>query len=181
MPDGLERFHQTGDFHFLTFSCHGRLPHLETPRACDVFERSLEAVRRRYVFFVFGYVIMLEHVHLLVSEPRRGMLDRAVQALKTSVSKQCTQRPFWLKRYYDFNVHSEEKRVEKLQYIHRNPVTRGLVAKPEDWRWSSFRHYLTGERGTVEIESPWTLGRRMGLKVPGEDWEKPGEIPGSPP
>ena len=168
MPDRLKRFQRTDDFHFLTFSCHDRLPYLGAAQACTVFERSLEAVRRRYVFFVFGYVVMPEHVHLLVSEPRRGMLGRAIQALKTSVSKQCTQRPFWLKRYYDFNVHSEEKRIEKLRYIHRNPVTRGLVSKPEDWKWSSFRHYLTGEPGTVEIESSWTLGRRMGLKMPGE-------------
>jgi putative transposase len=109
---------------------------------------------------------MPEHVHLLVSEPRRGALDRAIQALKTSVAKQCAQRPFWLVRYYDFNVHSEAKRIEKLRYIHRNPVTRGLVYGPEDWEWSSFRHYLTGEMGIVEIESSWTIGRRMGLKAP---------------
>jgi putative transposase len=181
MPDRLERFQKTGDFHFLTFSCHDRLPYLETPKTCAIFERSLEEMRRRYVLFVFGYVVMPEHVHLLVSEPRRGTLDRAIQALKTSVSKQCTPRPFWLKRYYDFNVHSEEKRIEKLRYIHRNPVSRGFVCRPEDWKWSSFRHYQTGAAGTVEIESPWTLGRRMGLKIPGEGWNKPGEIPGSPP
>jgi len=168
MPDRLKRFQQTGDFHFLTFSCHGRLPFLNTPHACMAFERSLEAMRRRYVLFVFGYVVMPEHVHLLVSEPRRGTLDRAIQALKTSVSKQSAQRPFWLKRYYDFNVHSEEKRIEKLRYIHRNPVTRGLVSRPEEWERSSFRHYLTGEPGTVEIESSWTLGRRMGLKMLGK-------------
>jgi putative transposase len=96
------------------------------------------------------------------------MLDRAIQALKTSVSKQSDQRPFWLARYYDFNVHSEEKRVKKLRYMHRNPVTRGLVLRPEDWRWSSFRHYISGESGVVEIESPWTAGKRLGLKMPGQ-------------
>ena len=63
-------------------------------------------------------------------------------------------------RYYDFNVWSEEKRVEKLRYIHRNPVKRGLVERPEDWLWSSFHHYLTGEEGVVEIESHWTATRR---------------------
>jgi len=64
--------------------------------------------------------------------------------------------PFWQARYYDFNVWSEKKFVEKLRYIHRNPVARGLVNKPEDWPWSSFRHYLTGAEGTVEIGSQWT-------------------------
>lgn len=62
--------------------------------------------------------------------------------------------------YYDFNVWSPEKTTEKLRYMHRNPVKRGLVAKPGDWPWSSYRHYATGERGTVEIESLWTARRR---------------------
>ncbi len=48
--------------------------------------------------------------------------------------------------WYDFNVFSEAKRVEKLRYIHRNPVMRGLVAEPADWKWSSYKHYWTGER-----------------------------------
>jgi putative transposase len=134
-------------------------------------------VRRRYVFFVFGYVVMPEHVHLLVSEPKRAALDHAIQALKTSVAKQCEQRPFWLARYYDFNVYSAAKHREKLRYLHRNPVTRGLVYGPEDWRWSSFRHYLTGEPGVVEIESPWTAGKRLGLKILGT----PAEMIASPP
>ncbi len=67
---------------------------------------------------------------------------------------------FWQPRYYDFNMWSAEKRIEKLRYMHRNPVKRGLVAKPEDWPWSSFRHYATGEIGMVEIESQWTATRR---------------------
>ncbi len=49
---------------------------------------------------------------------------------------------------------------EKLDYIHNNPVRRGLVARPEDWPWSSFRHYATGVEGTVEIESQWTARKR---------------------
>ncbi len=169
MPSRLARFQQAGDIHFLTFSCHDRLPHLATAAARELFEHALEQIRRRYVFHVFGYVIMPEHVHMMVSEPSRTTLARAIQALKTSVSKQSDPRPFWLPRYYDFNVHSEEKRVEKLKYMHRNPVIRGLVPRPGEWKWSSFRHYLTGESGTVEIESFWTAGKRTGLKMPGED------------
>lgn len=177
MPARLERFQNSGELHFLTFSCHGRLPYLGDPKACEVFERALEMVRMRYVFFVFGYVIMPEHVHLLVSEPKRAGLDHAIQALKTSVSKQCKHKPFWLPRYYDFNIRSTEKHTEKLRYLHRNPVTRGLVYGPEDWRWSSFRHYLTGEASVVEIESPWTVGKRLGLKILGTQ----AEIIASPP
>lgn len=117
-------------------------------------------MRVRYRFVVLGYVIMPEHVHLLMNEPARGHLDRAIQAIKLSVSTRSTQRPFWQTRYYDFNVHSAEKITEKLRYIHRNPLVRGLVLKPEDWPWSSYRHYAISMEGTVEIESFWTAWRR---------------------
>jgi putative transposase len=80
-----------------------------------------------------------------------------------SVAAQSRERPFWQRRHYDFNVCSEKKRIEKLLYIHRNPVVRGLAARPEDWEWSSFRHYAIGREGTVEIESFWTAARRGGL------------------
>ena len=163
MPSGLKRYQQAGDLHFVTFSCYHRLAYLETAPARELFERSLETIRLRYRFFVIGYVVMPEHVHLLVSERRDGTLARALQALKLSVAVQSAQRPFWQRRYYDFNVRSEKKRIEKLRYMHRNPVVRGLVANAEDWRWSSFRHYATGEEGTVEIESFWTAARRGGL------------------
>jgi putative transposase len=178
MPSRLKRYQQTGDLHFITFSCHGRRPHLATVAARDLFERALETTRRRYLFRVFGYVVMPEHVHLLLSEPNRGTFDRAIQALKTSVSKQSRQRPFWQVRYYDFNVFSSAKRSEKLRYMHRNPVVRGLVPQPENWKWSSFRHYLTGEPGAVEIESAWLAGKRLGLKIPAA--YQP-QVPSTPP
>ena len=97
---------------------------------------------------------------LLVIEPRKVVLSKALQALKLSVSVQSKYRPFWQIRYYDFNVYSPGKRSEKIDYMHRNPVKRGLVADSIDWPWSSYRHYATGERGTVEIESEWTAARR---------------------
>jgi hypothetical protein len=64
-------------------------------------------------------------------------------------------------RFYDFNVWTERKRIEKLRYIHRNPVKRGLVAAPEQWRWSSFRWYLCGEVGPVRINDTDILVMRV--------------------
>jgi putative transposase len=156
MPRGLIRYQQTGNMHFVTFSCHGRRAYLQSAAVRDLFVRSLETMRQRYGFVVAGYVVMPEHVHLLVNEPKVATLATALQALKLSVSVQCVERPFWQPRYYDFNVHSEAKRVEKLRYMHRNPVKRGLVAQPDDWAWSSYTHYRTGTHGVVEIESFWT-------------------------
>jgi putative transposase len=108
---------------------------------------------------------MPEHVHLLVGEPLKGAISDVIHAVKLSVTLRRSERPFWQARYYDFNVHNPDKRIEKLRYMHRNPVKRGLVSKPEQWQWSSFLHYATGHRGTVEIESEWTAARR-GLRLP---------------
>lgn len=171
MTKGLIRYQRTGGMHFITFSCYQRLPYLGSASARNLFERSLEVMRLRYEFVVCGYVVMPEHVHLLVNEPKKAILAKAIQALKLSVSVQRRERPFWQPRYYDFNIHNELKRVEKLRYMHRNPVNRGLVEKPEDWAWSSFRHYATGEIGTVEIESFWTGARRDGLRDLGHPFE----------
>jgi putative transposase len=163
MPWGLKRFQQSGQLHFLTFSCYHRRPNLGETNSRTTFELALERVRKQYSLCVYGYVVMPEHVHLLVNEPERGTLAQALQSLKQSVARRLALRAadsFWQARYYDFNLWSERKFVEKLRYIHRNPVARGLVACPEDWAWSSFRHYLNAEAGPVEIESQWTARKR---------------------
>ena len=159
MPWSLRRLQQSRQLHFITFSCYRRQPRLSTPETRRVFEQQLEVVRRRFRACVYGYVVMPEHVHLLVSEPERGALASLIQSLKQMVSRKLgfDDAHFWQRRYYDFNVWSWRKLVEKLRYMHRNPVKRGLVDKPEDWAWSSFRHYLYGEEGIVEVESGWIM------------------------
>ena len=105
---------------------------------------------------------MPEHVHLLLSEPQRGLLADTIKSLKQGVARRQigVAEHFWQKRYYDHNVRDSAKFIEKLRYIHRNPVKRGLCARPEDWQWSSFNHYATGVEGVVEIESEWTARKR---------------------
>jgi len=168
MPWSLKRFHQTGQLHFITFSCYRRAALLNTPEARAAFEDSLERVRKWYGLFVTGYVVMPEHVHLLMSEPERASLSIALQMLKQIVARKVGAEggPLWQRRYYDLNIWSERKRIEKLRYMHRNPVERGFVEKPEDWRWSSFRHYAFGETGTVEIESEGTVRKKEQMGAP---------------
>jgi putative transposase len=168
MPKGLRRFHHTGDWHFITCSCYHRRMFLRSASRRDLFLEILEEVRAKYDFVVAGYVVMPEHFHLLIGEPRIRILSLAMQVLKQRVSLRCRswkkrsagqagpwqdQPPpaFWQPRYYDFNVFTQRKYVEKLRYIHRNPVKRGLAASPELWPWSSFRDYRLGEPGKVKI------------------------------
>ncbi len=110
MPWGLRRYQHTRDLHFLTFSCYRRQPNLGTPSSRARFESSLEKTRAHYNFHVLGYVVMPEHVHLLVTEPEKELLAKAIQALKQSVSRHLGNgEPFWQSRYYDFNVRTEKK------------------------------------------------------------------------
>jgi putative transposase len=130
VPRGLKRHQQADDLHFITFSCLRRAPLLGTPKARRVFEQTLEQVRSWYDLCVFGYVVMPEHVHLLVSEPERGSLSVAIQMLKQIVAQRLrpTLSPkadekggaprsthFWQARYYDFDVWTRKKRIEKLR------------------------------------------------------------------
>lgn len=173
MTDALERFYGGRDLHFLTFSCYQRQALFASASRRDLFLDALERVRRRYRLVILGYVVMPEHVHLLVTEPQRSTLSTALQALKLGFIRRLERsrvprsrdggetwgtpllssdlHRFWQARFYDFNVRTEKKRIEKLRYIHRNPVKRGLVAAPEQWPWSSFRWYLSGEKGPVKI------------------------------
>jgi putative transposase len=178
MPWGLTRFHQSGQSHFVRFCCYHRRRLLDTDESCRIFESALERVRRSYRLYVYGYVVMPEHVHLLLSEPdcptqaRIGLewatrpqhytLADALKSLKQGVSRRLlgNAEHFWQKRYYDFNIGDHAQFVEKLRYIHRNPVKRGLCERPEDWEWSSFQHYSSGCEGRVEIESEWTARKR---------------------
>jgi putative transposase len=142
-----------GHLHFVTFGCYQRRTHFEAATARDLFEDALERIRCRYEMQIVGYVVMPEHIHLLVSEPPTTQLAKCLQALKLSVARRSELRPFWEARYYDFNVFTEGKRTEKLDYMHFNPVNRGLVEKMDEWPWSSYRHYCFGETGRVQVES----------------------------
>jgi len=185
MPWTLERFYKTGGLHFLTWSCRGRLPLLGTGERRDLILKVIEQMRNRYRFGVVGYVVMPEHVHLLISEPLIGDISSVVRAVKLGFTRRVmTENPhfwqnrpevghpdslinrhMWLKRFYDFNVWSQRKETEKLHYMHQNPVVRGLVERPEDWQWSSFQSYANGEPGIVRINDWSWLEERIRRSV----------------
>jgi len=166
MPKGLKRYYGHEHLHFLTCSCYHRQPWLAEPRHRDLFLQILEQARQRYRFVVVGYVVMPDHIHLLISEPERGTPSTVMQVLKQRYARRILRRKrrnaaqaefwpepphVWQRRFYDFNVWSERKRVEKLRYMHRNPVKRGLVDEAEHWEWSSYRSYAYQEEGWVKI------------------------------
>ena len=165
MPSGLERFYGRGHLHFVTASCYRREPLLGAALRRDLFVKVLEQVRQKYQFVVVGYVVMPEHFHLLISEPERANPSVVIQALKLGVTRRIlaarkrrerqnrnqpslwqdgSSHRIWQARFYDYNVWSGRKRVEKLRYIHRNPVRRGLVESPSSGGGAAFGRMPSG-------------------------------------
>lgn len=171
VPKRLKRSYGGGYLHFITSSCYHRRPVLGTAARRSLFLEILEQVRCCYGFVVVGYVVMPEHFHLLISEPEKGTPSTAMQVLKQRFARQLLQLlrgqgesaqgelwdemlaegQVWQRRFYDFVVWNHSKRLEKLRYIHRNPVKRGLVLEPGQWPWSSFRYYAYDETGPVVV------------------------------
>jgi putative transposase len=140
----------------------------------NVLVKILGEVRDLYRFALVGYVIMPEHIHLLISEPPKGTPSTILQVFKQRVSRRLRRKPrrrssvaqlrfrfdssdhglpqFWQPRFYDFNVWSQKKITEKLHDMHRNPVKRKLVAHPKDWPWSRFVSYTNKDSALLHID-----------------------------
>ena len=115
-----------------------------------------------------GYVVMPDHVHTIVWFEKPGELSRFMKSWKQTSSMQLKKMlrgvapqyaskiplvdPFWQPKYYPFNLYSQKKAEEKLEYMHKNPVTAGLVERAIDWKWSSARYYQLGEPSLVPLE-----------------------------
>jgi putative transposase len=152
VTENLIRFYGQCHLHFITCSCYQRRPLLDTPQKRRIFLRTLNEVRNLYRFALVGYVVMPEHFHLLISEPEIDNPSTVCQILKQRTAHrlrtegEALKHPLWMHRFYDFNIWTQRKRIEKLNYIHMNPVKRSLVPQPELWPWSSYRFYQYGEQ-----------------------------------
>lgn len=118
MPSGLKRFQRAESLHFITFSCFHRLPLLEVPGARERGEVTLEQTRARHGARVYAYVLMREHVHLLVNDPPQILLAQFLKAFKLMTSRKLRgpREKFWQDRYYDSNVHGDKARREVIRY-----------------------------------------------------------------
>jgi len=154
-------FNDPGHAHELTFSCFHRYPFLSRDRTCQWLAEAIDAARRQLDYAVWAYVFMPDHVHLIVC-PRRPAHDTSefLKALKEPVSRRAVRylrdnSPDWLPRIrvtrgeriehrfwqpgrgYDRNITSARTLQSMIDYIHLNPVRRGLVETVASWKWSS--------------------------------------------
>ncbi len=168
----LRRYDIPGHLRFLTFSCYHQLPLFKNDAIKNVFVQRLAVVRKQQSIGVIAWVIMPEHIHLLIQPKSHDVsMAKILQSIKGPVAQHVILRwrtinanrvlgqittpngqlRFWqVGGGYDRNVTSQEEMEEKINYIHQNPVRRGLVERATDWAWSSARWYL-GERDSVVI------------------------------
>lgn len=183
MPSRLRRHDEYGHTHFLTISCQGRLQFFRHDSVRQVFIDGMRRTRNALGVRWIGYVVMPEHVHLMVFPHRTGTDDvipisTVLQKLKQHVGRHGKEalrhiwrsnrtlgsppldvwatgndnKPFWKTRAYDFNVTRRDRVLGKLEYMHRNPITRGLVERAEDWVWSSYRFYEVGDDSLIRMD-----------------------------
>jgi len=167
--------------HFITASTYRRARLFDSNRFRSHFVQTLGQLRRQQRFRLLGWVLMPEHFHLLLWPSTRSNPSQIVQSLKERTAKfalsqlrqnaahpwcarmleklalpETVHRPsthrVWQRRFYDLNVWSEKKRLEKLNYMHGNPVKRGLVPSPDQWPWSSFRFYYLEDSALLSMD-----------------------------
>ena len=176
-----KRSYSPGQLQFITTSTYRRARLFLSERFCRCFVRRLERLRQEMKFLLIGWVLMPDHFHLLLKPEAAETTPLIVKGLKeqtaTRILKTLRENPqypwcqkmlarlrlpptvhdeshyrVWQRRFYPFNVYSEKKRLEKLNYMHHNPVKRGLVSSPGDWPWSSWRFYFLQDTSILAMD-----------------------------
>jgi putative transposase len=175
-----QRWNIPWDAHEFTSSCYRRQAFLSKERTCHFLADAVNRARVTWQFDVWAYVMMPEHMHLLIWPTQEVyMVSTMLKAIKQSVSRRAVN---WLKREnpsglrlletgwknkpyefwqdgggYDRNTRNARALRDMIDYIHNNPVRRGLVARPEDWPWSSARDWADMGEGPIHIDKETCL------------------------
>ena len=156
---------------FVTFSCYRRRRLLDHPRAKQIVIGVLADELEKRNGSCSGFVVMPDHIHTILWFPKTACLSPMIRVWKSQSSRQLKQfirrqlqgysestdpsQPFWQAKYYPFNLCTEKKAREKLDYMHLNPVRAGLVKRACDWRWSSAQYFEYGK--SVGIPITWVF------------------------
>lgn len=176
-----QHYYDLNHLHYLTANISRRARIFDSDRFKLKFTQTLDDLRAELSFRIIGYVLMPEHCHLLIwpseladpSQIMQKLAERTANFILRNL-RQHREYPWcqkmlarfelppsvhhhahyrvWQRGGYDLNIWSEKKRLEELNYMHNNPVKRGLVAQPGDWPWSSWRFYYLGDRLILALD-----------------------------
>ncbi len=178
----VHHFHEPGDLHELTFSCYHHLPLLTNDHWRQLFCRAIDRAIERHSYRLVAFVLVPEHVHLLVlpttepvqidkllsniKQPHSARIKRLLEGNKSPLLERLTvqERPgttsfrYWQEGPgYDRNLNNENSVQAAIDYIHNNPIRRGLVTSAITWKWSSARWYASNGQ-TVDVDLPTIHG-----------------------
>ncbi|MCK5124796.1 MAG: transposase [candidate division Zixibacteria bacterium] len=170
----LRHYDNIGTARFVTITCYKKLKLFQEPQLYELFCHHLESFRCDVNILLLTYVIMPNHVHLLLLPNEQIEIGREIGKLKGRYAHEVIQRwkdknspllkqieicnrgsqeyAFWLPRCYDYNCRTIDKTLEKINYCHNNPIKAGLVENTEDWPWSSYNWYQGDHSGIVTID-----------------------------
>jgi putative transposase len=171
----MKRIEHPGHARFLTFSCYQRLPLFSNDAIKQVFVDQLAITRARHDFHLYAWVLMPEHAHMIVRCHTDATVTMIMKSLKTGVAKRTIGRwrelnagiliritdpagkpRFWQRGGgYDRNLIQGNELQHKFEYLHANPVRRGLTTRPEDWPWSSARWWSGQRDGELPCDDPY--------------------------
>jgi putative transposase len=177
---GLPRFHIEGHIYYVTTVVYDRVPIFTRPSFIMPLYDSLNFYRYKQGFKLLGYVIMPDHLHLIVWPFGSTTVSEIMRDYKKFTSTRIihqaelegieewiaafqraghetgrSAKKVWQDSFWDMNIYSEHILRQKLNYLHRNPVRAGLVENPEDYMYSSYRNYVCGENWLIEIDQEW--------------------------
>jgi len=191
----LPKFNDDSYVHFITTTTYKNRPYFRDGEFCRILLEELKLYSKKYGFTLIGYVIMPDHMHLLLWWDRGEKLELSISKIMQGVKgvtarriidlmvgnglehllqptpmrreqmlsltqksakshRQNLRYRLWQPDFYDFNIYNEEKLLEKLNYVHHNPVRAGLVLSPGDYKWSSYRLYSSESEGFLGASIP---------------------------
>jgi len=197
----LPKFNDDSYVHFTTTATYKNRPYFRNEEFCRILLEELKLYSKKYGFTLIGYVIMPDHLHLLIWWDRWEKLELSISKIMQGVKGVTARRiidllvgngleqmlqptpmrreqmpsltpksakshrrnlryRLWQRGFYDFNIYSEEKLLEKLNYVHHNPIRDGLVLSPGDYKWSSYRLYSSESEGFLGASIPKLPGRQ---------------------
>ena len=189
----MKKYNLENQIHFITLDTNKKIRLFNNNGLCRIIIDNLKFYRRKFAFKLFGFVIMPDHIHLLILLGKKhNNISRVMQDFKSHTAKEIInviktgrRKPslspysdasegshlpqdyrwiekgkihtpsinkIWQKDFYDFNIYSEKKLEQKLNYIHYNPVRASLCKKHEDWKWSSYHNYFLDDNSVIKID-----------------------------
>jgi putative transposase len=133
--------------YFVTFNTDGRRRYLQSDRNCQLFLETLKHYREQGHFLIHAFVIMPDHVHLILTPAIGTSLEKTIQLIKGGFSFRAKQiaGPTWQKSFNESQIQTSAQYHAQVDYIHLNPVRKGLVLHAHDYEWSSVNSAFDGD------------------------------------